>query len=212
MFSRMLKLPDEVRRRYDLSSLEIAIHAAAPCPVPGQGADDRVVGADRPRVLRRHRGMGFAACDTARVAAHRAPSARWCWANCTSSTRTCNPIAGRCARHHLVQGRRPIRVLQRSRQDRARRRSTDGSMSTVGDVGYVDDDGYLYLTDRAHLHDHLRRRQHLPAGEREPAHHPSQGGRCRGIRRAQRRPRRGGEGGGAADARRAAGARARRAS
>ena len=32
MFSRMLKLPEEVRRRYDLSSLEIAIHAAAPCP------------------------------------------------------------------------------------------------------------------------------------------------------------------------------------
>lgn len=32
MFSRMLKLPEEVRSRYDLSSLEIAIHAAAPCP------------------------------------------------------------------------------------------------------------------------------------------------------------------------------------
>ena len=32
MFSRMLKLPDEVRKRYDLSSMEIAIHAAAPCP------------------------------------------------------------------------------------------------------------------------------------------------------------------------------------
>jgi long-chain acyl-CoA synthetase len=33
MFSRMLKLPDAARRRYDLSSLEIAIHAAAPCPI-----------------------------------------------------------------------------------------------------------------------------------------------------------------------------------
>jgi len=33
MFSRMLKLPDEVRKRYDVSSLEVAIHAAAPCPV-----------------------------------------------------------------------------------------------------------------------------------------------------------------------------------
>jgi long-chain acyl-CoA synthetase len=32
MFSRMLKLPEEVGKRYDLSSLEIAIHAAAPCP------------------------------------------------------------------------------------------------------------------------------------------------------------------------------------
>ncbi|HUM00042.1 MAG TPA: AMP-binding protein, partial [Mycobacterium sp.] len=32
MFWRMLKLPDEVRNKYDLCSLEIAIHAAAPCP------------------------------------------------------------------------------------------------------------------------------------------------------------------------------------
>ena len=32
MFSRMLKLPAEVRDKYDVSSLEVAIHAAAPCP------------------------------------------------------------------------------------------------------------------------------------------------------------------------------------
>ena len=34
MFSRMLKLPAEDRTRFDLSSLEFAVHAAAPCPVP----------------------------------------------------------------------------------------------------------------------------------------------------------------------------------
>ena len=34
MFSRMLKLPDEVRAAADLSSLEVIVHAAAPCPVP----------------------------------------------------------------------------------------------------------------------------------------------------------------------------------
>src|SRR6201991_1305371 len=33
MFVRMLKLPDDVRRRYDVSSIVGAIHAAAPCPV-----------------------------------------------------------------------------------------------------------------------------------------------------------------------------------
>jgi len=33
MFSRMLKLPDEVRAEADVSSLEVVIHAAAPCPV-----------------------------------------------------------------------------------------------------------------------------------------------------------------------------------
>src|SRR6476469_3000949 len=34
MFVRMLKLPEEVRARYDVSSLQVAVHAAAPCPVP----------------------------------------------------------------------------------------------------------------------------------------------------------------------------------
>lgn len=31
-FIRMLKLPDDIREKYDLSSLKVAIHAAAPCP------------------------------------------------------------------------------------------------------------------------------------------------------------------------------------
>ena len=33
-FVRMLKLPEEVRGRYDLSSHQLTFHAAAPCPVP----------------------------------------------------------------------------------------------------------------------------------------------------------------------------------
>ncbi|MGH9133087.1 MAG: AMP-binding protein, partial [Ilumatobacteraceae bacterium] len=34
MFVRMLKLDPEVRARYDVSSLECVVHAAAPCPIP----------------------------------------------------------------------------------------------------------------------------------------------------------------------------------
>jgi long-chain acyl-CoA synthetase len=34
MFVRMLKLPEAERRRYDVSSLRVAVHAAAPCPIP----------------------------------------------------------------------------------------------------------------------------------------------------------------------------------
>lgn len=32
MFSQLLKLPDDVRRRYDVSSQRVVAHAAAPCP------------------------------------------------------------------------------------------------------------------------------------------------------------------------------------
>lgn len=34
MFSRMLKLPERVRSRYELSTLRMVVHGAAPCPVP----------------------------------------------------------------------------------------------------------------------------------------------------------------------------------
>ena len=33
MFVRLLALPEDQRRRFDLSSHRVAIHAAAPCPV-----------------------------------------------------------------------------------------------------------------------------------------------------------------------------------
>ena len=33
-FTRMLKLPEDVRKSYDVSSMRCAIHAAAPCPIP----------------------------------------------------------------------------------------------------------------------------------------------------------------------------------
>src|SRR5260221_2821856 len=32
MFIRLMKLPEQVRRKYDMSSLRHIIHAAAPCP------------------------------------------------------------------------------------------------------------------------------------------------------------------------------------
>src|SRR5262249_52490426 len=33
MFNRLLKLPEDVKKKYDLSSLQFVVHAAAPCPV-----------------------------------------------------------------------------------------------------------------------------------------------------------------------------------
>ena len=36
MFHRLLALPEEVRARYDVSSLQMVLHGAAPCPVNGR--------------------------------------------------------------------------------------------------------------------------------------------------------------------------------
>ena len=55
MFTRMLRLTDEERRSFDLSSLRWVVHAGGPLPGAGQAADARLVGHDHPRVLRRDR-------------------------------------------------------------------------------------------------------------------------------------------------------------
>src|SRR3984893_2527578 len=70
MFSRMLKLPDEVRRRYDVSSLEIAIHAAAPCPVP---VKEQLIAWWGPIIDEYYgstEGIGLTACDSVEWLAH----------------------------------------------------------------------------------------------------------------------------------------------
>jgi long-chain acyl-CoA synthetase len=71
MFSRLLKLPEAVRHRYDLSSLEIAIHAAAPCPAM---VKDDIIKWWGPIVHEYYgatEGLGFTACDSAEWLAHR---------------------------------------------------------------------------------------------------------------------------------------------
>ena len=149
MFCRMLKLPDDVRARYDLSSLRVCDPRRRALPGPGQGADDRLVGPDHRRVLRRHRGPRLHAPATAREwLAHPGTVGRVLLGELHVLDDDDAGVPDRRHRASLVQDGDTVRVLQRPGQDRATR-SADGTMSTVGDVGYVDDDGFLFLTDRA---------------------------------------------------------------
>src|SRR6266581_1181184 len=71
MFSRMLKLPEAVRSRYDLSSLEIVIHAAAPCPAQVKEQMIEWWGPIIHEYYGATEGLGFAACDSNQWLAHR---------------------------------------------------------------------------------------------------------------------------------------------
>jgi len=71
---------------------------------------------------------------------------------------------------------------------------------------YVDSDGFLYLTDRATFMIISGGVNIYPQECENLLINPSEDRRRRGVRRAQSRSRRRGEGGGAADARRFAGA------
>jgi len=71
MFSRLLKLPDAVRARCDLSSLEIAIHAAAPCPVQVKEQMIEWWGPIIHEYYGATEGLGFTACNSQEWLAHK---------------------------------------------------------------------------------------------------------------------------------------------
>ena len=84
MFSRMLKLPEEARRRYDLSSLETVIHAAAPCPIPVKRQMIEWWGPIIQEYYGATEGLGFTACDSAEWLAHPGTVGKVVLATCTS--------------------------------------------------------------------------------------------------------------------------------
>jgi long-chain acyl-CoA synthetase len=147
MFSRMLKLPEETRRRYDLSSLEIAIHAAAPCPVP---VKEQMIEWWSPIIHEYYgatEGLGFTACDTQEWLAHRGSVGRVLLGELHILDDGMQPCPAGVPGTIWFKTATPFEYFNDPVKT-AEARSPDGTMSTVGDVGYVDD-GFLYLTDRA---------------------------------------------------------------
>ncbi|HTO63878.1 MAG TPA: AMP-binding protein [Bradyrhizobium sp.] len=148
MFSRLLKLPKEVRTRYDLSSLEIAIHAAAPCPA--QVKEDMIKwwGPIIQEYYGATEGLGFTACSSAEWLAHRGTVGRVLFGDLhilDENMKECPTGTAGTVWFKTASAFEYFNDPEKTREAR----SPDGSMSTVGDVGYVDGDNYLHLTDRA---------------------------------------------------------------
>jgi long-chain acyl-CoA synthetase len=148
MFSRMLKLPEAVRQRYDLSSLEIAVHAAAPCPVK---VKEQMIEWWGPIIFEYYgmtEGLGFSACDSAEWLAHRGTVGKVLFGELHVLDENMKPCPSGTPGTLWFKTATPFEYFNDPVKT-AEVQSSDGSMGTVGDVGYVDDDGYLYLTDRA---------------------------------------------------------------
>jgi long-chain acyl-CoA synthetase len=148
MFSRMLKLPEEVRTRYDLSSLEIAVHAAAPCPAAVKADIIKWWGPVIHEYYGATEGLGFTACNSEEWLAHRGTVGRVLLGDLHILDENMQPCPVGTAGTVWFKTATPFEYFNDPGKTHEAR-SADGSMSTVGDVGYVDDDGYLYLTDRA---------------------------------------------------------------
>ncbi len=148
MFSRMLKLPDEVRRRYDLSSLEVAIHAAAPCPAQVKEEMIKWWGPIIHEYYGATEGLGFTACNTEEWLAHKGTVGKVLLGDLHILDENLQPCPIGTPGTVWFKTATPFEYFNDPAKTKEAR-SPDESMSTVGDVGYIDADRFLYLTDRA---------------------------------------------------------------
>src|SRR6266436_4798324 len=148
MFSRMLKLPEEVRKRYDLSSLEIAIHAAAPCPALVKDDMIKWWGPIIHEYYGATEGLGFTACNSQEWLAHRGTVGKVLLGDLHILDENMQDVPVGTPGIVWFKTATPFEYFGDPNKTKEAR-SPDGSMSTVGDVGYVDTDGFLYLTNRA---------------------------------------------------------------
>ncbi len=146
MFVRMLKLPADQRRIFDVSSLRVAVHAAAPCPIP---VKEQMIDWWGPILFEYYggtEGNGICAINSQDWLTHKGSVGR--------------PVMGEV---HVVGDdgeEQPTgepgtvyfasasRFEYHNDPEKTRQAYNDKGWSTLGDVGYVDTEGFLYLTDR----------------------------------------------------------------
>ena len=150
MFSRMLKIDEAERKVFDLSSLKVAVHAAAPCP---REVKQKMLDWWGPIIYEYYAGTegnGFT---------HVTPEA-WLAKPGTVGQSILGTIHicdeegnelpnGEPGLVYFELPQLPFSYLNDEGKTKDVQHPEHANWSALGDVGYVDNDGFLYLTDRA---------------------------------------------------------------
>ncbi|MGI5347814.1 acyl-CoA synthetase [Streptomyces sp. CA-250714] len=150
MFVRMLKLPEEVRSRYDLSSLRVAIHAAAPCPTEVKRRMMEWWGPVLYEYYASTEGNGLTAITPQE------------WLRKPGSVGRSGPLGevricaddgsevpvGTTGTVYFARDELPFTYHNDPARTAEAQHPRHPTWTTTGDIGHVDEDGYLFLTDR----------------------------------------------------------------
>lgn len=153
MFIRMLKLPEEVRAKYDLSSLKVAIHAAAPCPPEVKRAMIEWWGPVIYEYYAATEAVGVTLINSQEALERPGSVGR---DGVLGTVHICGPDG-----EELPTGEIGLVYFERTdaplfeyfkdpaKSSASRHPNHPDTWATTGDMGYIDEDRYLYLVDRS---------------------------------------------------------------
>lgn len=148
MFVKMLKLPEEVRAKYDVSSLIAAVHAAAPCPIPVKQQMIEWWGPVIEEYYAGSEGNGMTWANSEQWLAHKGTVGMPIYGELHICDEAGDEVGVGEEGQIYFGGTPPPNYHNDPEKTQGALNPKHGDWSSLGDVGKVDADGFLYLTDR----------------------------------------------------------------